>query len=187
MTIPSPTIGVCGFGRCGSTMVMAMLDAGGVKPVAGSAPLSYELPGLEALEGCDLAGKTVKLLDGIQYYDLPEATWRFIWLDRDVKQQAKSFVKFGSAVLGDLFQAGADVEAAIAESYVRDRPTTLAGYRARGLLLTLRYEDVLARPLTAAAQIRRTVAPQLDIERAASAVHVRTGECKPDLAFECSS
>lgn len=45
------TVGVCVHGRCGSSMLMAMLDAGGLPPVPGSAPGSYELPNLFAVAG----------------------------------------------------------------------------------------------------------------------------------------
>lgn len=47
-------IGVCGFGRCGSTMAMSMLIAGGVAPGGDPAPPYEGDP--DALYGRDLSG-----------------------------------------------------------------------------------------------------------------------------------
>lgn len=182
-----PTIGVTGFGRCGSTMVMAMLDAGGVPPVEGSGPRSYELPGVShafSLPPGSLGGRAIKLLDSVSYYGIVPATeWRFVWVDRDYGQQAKSFVKFARRLLGvDLPDAASAVKR-IAASYAVDRPKVLGLYRAAGPVLVLKYERVLADPLKAARALRRLV-PQLDVLAAAAAVHRRSAECRPDLSFE---
>src|SRR5437868_14126670 len=95
-------LGVCGFPRCGSSMTMRMLDAGGLPPISGSSPGSYELAGLDNLSARatgDFIGHAVKLLDFVQWYGvegLPAVPWRFVWLHRDHRQQARSFSKFTS-------------------------------------------------------------------------------------------
>ena len=92
-------IGVCGFGRCGSSMVTEMLAAGGV-PLATTTNLtSYEID-LDALPNLgpdDFAGRAVKLLDMLhQGFTIPTdgIDWRFIWIDRNAREQALSIYKF---------------------------------------------------------------------------------------------
>lgn len=185
-------VGVCGFGRCGSSMAMAMLSEGGV-PVAGVvSPGSYELVGgLEVAWSLDLNGRCVKLLDSVLYYGLPRASgWRFVWLDRDPIQQAISHVKFVKAIgLASTLEAdGGDARAVdqFAASYRRDRARAVAGLHAAGRVTKLRYEDVLADPRAAAERLRREVWPTLDVDAAAAAVHDRDGACRPDLAYEAT-
>ncbi len=181
----SDTIGVCGFGRCGSSMVMAMLDAGGIPPVDGSADRSYELPGLDSLPSLTpaaLAGRAVKLLDGITYYSLPAASWRFIWLDRDGRQQARSFVKFSRA-LGIIGPGLVDLSK-IEASYVTDRPRLLAAYGALGPVLTLTSEGVLAYPFGSACVLADFLGRDFDTDAASRAVHRRSGECREGISFE---
>lgn len=178
------TIGVTGFGRCGSSMVMAMLDAGGVPPIVGSAERSYELSdlgGLWAMAEEHLRGRAVKLLDSVTYYGVPPVDeWRFVWIDRNYRQQAKSMVKFAEMVGLPRYEGDED---ALAASYAADRPTTLNLYRAAGKVLVLKYEAVLADPLKAARALHCLV-PHLDVDAAAAVVHRRSPECRPDLTFE---
>lgn len=182
------TIGVCGFGRCGSSMAMAMLDAGGVPPVEGSSPGSYELPGLENMADVPaetLNGRAIKLLDAISYYRLPKVPeWRFLWIDRDPVQQARSMVKFSEAVMG-IEMADDDVER-FAQSYRDDRSRVIDAYNALGKLFAVDYEDVLADPLRCAQFISGLVPAPFDVEAAAAVVQKRPPECAPDLAFERS-
>lgn len=179
----SITVGVVGFGRCGSTMAMAMLDAGTIPPVLGSNSGSYELPDLERarlLPPSALAGRSIKLLDSINYYRLPKAQeWRFVWLDRDHVEQAKSMAKF--ARLFTSLAPGA--EEALAQSFADDRPKTLGAYERHGPVLVLRYEDVLADPTATAVSLAEFL-PGLDISAAAAAVHKRGPECRSDLNVE---
>lgn len=182
-----PTIGVTGFGRCGSTMVMAMLKAGGVPPVIGSDSRSYELSdlgGLWAMADEFIRGRSVKLLDSAAYLEVPLADeWRFVWIDRDPGQQAKSLVKFARRLLGvDIPDAEGAVKR-FAASYASDRASTLNLYRAAGKVLVLKYEAVLADPLKAARALRRLV-PHLDVMAGAAVVHRRSPDCRPDLSFE---
>lgn len=181
-----PTIGVCGFGRCGSTMVMAMLNAGGCPPVAGSHSGTFEVANVAAALQSPFAlpGHAVKLLDAVLWDWLPSSPeWRFVWVDRDPTQQARSMVKFASLIMGRPLEPGA--EQVFAASYTADRPVALAGLKRLGPVLVLRYEDVLADPLKAARALRRFW-PTLDTIAAAAVVHDRTGECRPDLAVERS-
>jgi hypothetical protein len=176
-------------------MAMAMLRAGGVQFVAGSDPDTGELPGIGP-DSFDvpLEGRAVKLLDYILWDDLPPVNWRFIWLDRDPMQQARSTAKFMAGIGGI---TGVDVDK-LADSYGRDRPKVLAKLRGLGPVLTLDYERVLAQPKRAARQMALFLAgsrdgeepvpaaalTNFDVRAAAAVVHQRDGRCRPDLAFE---
>lgn len=172
-------IGVCGFGRCGSTMTMAMLHAGGVPPIDGVNPISYEGDPSDQPQ----PGRAIKLLDGA-LYDLPESPygWRFIWMDRDPQQQARSAVKF----LAWLGIRGVN-RRKLASSYIADRPHALAALNRAGPVLELSYEWVLANPRGAAGHIARHLWPDVkgfDVRAAALAVHHRDARCLPHLQFE---
>lgn len=178
----SYAVGVCGFGRCGSSMVMAMLAAGGLVSVPGSSPRSHELDGEQALLDARPDGHAIKLLDHFVRLGLPPASgWRFVWMDRDPVQQAKSHAKLGALAGLDL---GPVQQELFARSYMAERPTMLGQLRAVGPVLVLNYERVLAAPRKAARLLRREIWPALDVDAAVGAVHVRDASCAPDLAFE---
>jgi hypothetical protein len=91
----APILLVCGFGRCGTSLVMQMLDTGGV-PVIGRAPAYEEMvpPGA----GVDywrenFSGRAMKLLDPQRHRPPAGLDYRILWLDRDFHQQALSQVK----------------------------------------------------------------------------------------------
>lgn len=172
-------VGVCGFGRCGSTMVMTMLVAGGATP-GGSPTPPYE-GDVEEMWARDLTGTAVKLLDHPATFGVPYAReWRFVWLDRDPFEQARSYAKF-------VGQLGVELNhikmARLVESYERDRPKLLGQLRRAGTVLVLRYERILANPRRAARRLRE-VWPGLDVNAAAAVVHARDGRCLPDLSVE---
>lgn len=87
---------VAGLGRCGSSLVMQMLDAGGL-PVLGSYP-DYEPAIVKEVNERPAAwleataGRAVKALDPHRWRP-PPGDHRVIWLTRDVKQQARSGLK----------------------------------------------------------------------------------------------
>lgn len=172
-------VGVCGFGRCGSTMVMTMLVAGGAAPGGATEP-PYE-GDMDAIYAADQTGKVVKLLDHPTLLGVPYArNWRFVWLDRDPFEQARSYAKFVRA-------AGIELNAVklarLVESYERDQPKVLGQLRRHGPVLVLRYERILANPRRAARRLRE-VWPRLDVNAAAAVVHARDGRCRPDLSAE---
>lgn len=146
-------VAVCGFGRCGTTMTMQMLVAGGLPPGNATEPPYEGDP--KALIGRNLAGRCVKLLDPCGTAAAvagPTAGWRFIWLDRDPLEQAHSYLK--------LLKSMAPVTGAsftpqqVANTYARDRPARITQLRAA--------ERVTRRPRKAATLIRREIFPGLD-------------------------
>ncbi len=175
---------ICGFGRCGSSLCMQMLAAGGM-PVVGEFPAFEEclqLPsGTRALES--LRGHAVKLLDPHRGPIPRGPRYRAVWLDRDPKQQALSMAKFLRGVAGISFKRR-DVKR-IAKAFCEDRPKALAGLRgACEDVVTLRFEDILADPLIAAVELEALVDQELDVSAMARAVLPRDGACRPDLGIE---
>lgn len=183
-----PAVAVCGFGRCGSTMAMSMLVAGGCPPGNADRP-PYE-GNVEELYGRHLGGTCIKLLDRdatVRVLAGPTRAWRFVWLDRDPHEQAKSYVKFLTA-MAPITGIRPNMQAVerLAASYGRDRPAMLGILRSFGPVLVLDYERVLAQPRKTAKLLRREVWPSLEVESAAAVVHTRDGKCRPDLATEVS-
>lgn len=187
MTLRGFAIGVVGFGRCGSSMTMAMLEAGGVPAVAGATPVARESD-LRTLTAGACLGHATKLLDlpwafgdVDDLFDGP-VDWRFVWLDRNPIQQAKSAVKLMRGVWKQNTPASAAKR--FQDGFVRDREACRAWYARRGDVLDLRYEDVLRDPTGAAKQLADHVGAPFDVVAAAGVVHDRTPKCRPDLAFE---
>lgn len=183
-------VAVCGFGRCGSTMMMKLLEAGGITPVDGSAPISYELPDSKrfpTLTAADVDGRAVKLLDAVLYGLMPRdhsIDWRVIWLDRDPHQQARSQVKLIRALTGQ--PVGPMAAYRFAESYRKDRHKALPRFRSYGQLYVTSYESFLTDPHNATGLLATFLAPTfaLDVAAAAAVVHDRTPDMRPDIDFE---
>lgn len=100
-----PIVGVAGLGRCGTSLVMRMLHAGGMDVVANTGHVSYEdtrvteLPENHGwLAGC--SGKAVKFLDVNQRRPPDCYDYVFLFIERDARQQAKSAAKFMRHVVG---------------------------------------------------------------------------------------
>lgn len=192
----SATVAVCGFGRCGSSMVMRMLDVGGIPPVAGSASVSYELrtDAQASLTADDLDGRAIKLLDVILHergcpceWPAAKADWRIIWLDRNHQEQAKSTVKLLNAISGRPLPT--DSARRLAQSYGPDKPRALRRLRMLGPVYCMSYEAILADPIKQATNLRDFLRPDFDLIESASAVVVqdRHPACADSLAFETSA
>lgn len=183
----APIILVCGFGRCGSSLVMQMLAAGGV-------PMTGEWPAFEADQVGDLAldadwlatvpGHAIKLLDPHRA-PIPAIAggYRSIWLDRDPREQSRSHAKFLRLMMG-IHLSRIDIRR-FAASYSKDRPKALAALHARGWVCRLRFEDVLADPVGAATTLAAFVGVSVENVRAmASAVRPRLPSCAGGLDME---
>lgn len=146
---------VTGLGRCGTTMVMTMLDAGGF-PVSGPRP-SYEVPAAFGPGRADpvwieaQAGRAIKVIDPTACpitrhpFSTPPVV---ICLKRDAKQQAKSQLRFADPDhRWPPHQIGA-----MKRSLEQDTPRMVAALRTlTPHLYVLPFETVLASPYGAAA------------------------------------
>ena len=187
-----PILFVAGLGRCGTTMVMTMLDAGGF-PVTGPRP-SYEPADRWHAGRPDMAwmlaqgGRAVKWIDPTHHFTLPgrlPVRPVIILMTRNAKEQARSQVKLMSGLMSGL---GRRAEKAVERSIRRDMPVMRAQLRVSATVHELRFEDVLESPGWAARKLERLVqfhfAADFDAVSAARAVIPRHPSCAPDLTME---
>jgi hypothetical protein len=180
-----PVILVEGFGRCGTSMVMRMLDVGGV-PCIGDHP-GYEDDRIMLSQPArdkfyqSIGGNSLKLLDPQRFPPPPDLKAFVIWLDRDPIQQAKSALNLMSLMLPGMIDTSRQGIRKLAKSYQLDRPRAhKAGLAQTSPLLKLRFEDIIEAPVTMAEKIGLFLAPcfpKFDAEKAAAEVHRRSAFC----------
>jgi hypothetical protein len=174
--IQSAPIVVSGFGRCGTSLVMQMLAAGGV-------PCLGRFPSYESSEAVG-PGQAVKILDPQRAVPIPYAiptTARVIWIDRDIKEQAASLAKFIAAL--SMLPVGRDERRRLAHSLRSDRPHALRALGSRQTLM-LSFEGLLSSPTTQADRILRFVGGSFDAAVAARQVRQRSPKCATGLDME---
>lgn len=185
----NPITIVAGFGRCGSSLVMQMLAAGGM-------PTPYaEFPSYEINFARDkvliqaLQGGAIKVLDPHVNRPPMGPDYRWIWLDRDPTEQAKSMAKFWKAVMAEapsglptMPEFGPDQIAKLSESFKRDRPRAngvMLKYTQCSGILKLRFEDILRDPYLAAIRLSQFCGGGLNVRAMVAAVRPRGPECLP--------
>lgn len=179
----SPNIFVAGLGRCGTTLVMTMLDRGGF-PV-GDYPPDYEaltpmVPGRVQAEALHpFAGQAVKWIDPTISHAPPGTRAMTIALDRDPIEQARSQLKL-MGLAGSRRQVRQ-----VAASIRHDTTRCHRIVQALGPCLFFSFELVLAQPLLAALRMRDFLAdPAFDAAKAAAAVRRRSPACAANLSLE---
>lgn len=188
----APVLFVAGLGRCGTTLVMTMLDAGGF-PVAGPRPAyepSEHWPGLKPdMDWLNAqGGRAVKWLDPTHAPTLPEDLDRtpvVLLLERDPRQQALSQIKL-VAEPADL--PARRLRSKWTRSIVRDMPVLAARLKRQAPLYRLRFEAILADPGKAAETLGRIVTAEFgrpfDVETSRQVVIPRSPRCAPHLRME---
>jgi hypothetical protein len=185
-------VAVCGFGRCGSSMLMQMLAAGGLPAAPGAATVSGEHPSLDDAFAAAVPGTAVKLLDLALAANqgVPvrlDGPWALIWLDRDPRWQAESFRKFVRWTMG--VRLTVNDTRVFRESLIRDREPSLDWLRGWGHpLLTVSFDAVLAAPVLEAERVAAFLPwAGLDVQAMASVVHERDARVRPDMSVEEAS
>lgn len=167
---------VTGFGRCGSSMAMQMLHAGGV-PCIGPWPI-FEEPSFAQTnparfwEAC--GGQAVKILNLHYFGGLPDNTARVIYMTRQPDQQARSTAMF-MQLMCDI-DLNRQKRRKLERSLISDREPMRAAL-AGSPVLTMSFERVLSNPTEAASMLHGFVAPAFpgfDPTAAASAVRKRS-------------
>jgi len=187
---------VAGFGRCGSSLVMQMLAAGGMPTPYAIFP-SYEIDfaHTQVLISA-LQGGAIKVLD--PHINRPPVgpEYRWIWLDRDPVEQAKSMAKFWKAAMVEapsnippMPEFTGDQIAKLAEAFKRNRPRAngvMLKYTPASGILKLRFEAFLHDPAWAAHLLKGFCpGPMLDEKAMAAQVKARSTKCLPYmLEFE---
>ena len=177
---------IAGLGRCGSTLAMTMLHAGGVD-CAGQAP-DYEpdQTGIEAFDAnwiADQHGRVVKVLTmGVRGVDLVPAEYRIVWLNRDLKQQARSNIKMAKGLGLPVRPPSVPL---LMTALREERKVALKKLKAAGPVTRMTFEDLLAHPVDSVQKFERAFGLMIDYPTAAAdVVQIRTAKCAPDLAIE---
>lgn len=178
----TPPIVVTGFGRCGSTMAMHMLRAGGVPWVPGT----YE-SGEQAGDAIEVrAGHASKLLLGGSARE--SDVWPgvvAVWCYRTPREQAKSIIKFMTA-LGERWPISVSAEARAID---HDTLAAVADIRASAMgLVRVDYDCTVLDPRFEARRLARELSPwvSLDAKAMAAVVHRRPWRCLEGLDTEIS-
>lgn len=94
---------VSGFGRCGTSLVMQMLHAGGIRCVGQWPAFEDEWTARHHNSAEWMAhamGRAIKLLDPHRHVPPRDLPARGIWLDRSPREQAKSIAKLNHLLSG---------------------------------------------------------------------------------------
>jgi hypothetical protein len=184
-----PTIIVSGLGRCGSSLTMQMLSAGGM-PCVGAFPDFEDEIVLHPLAADFItahSGMAIKVLNP-HISTLPEGpAYAIIWLDRDPAEQAKSQVKMLNTALPPGDRLNHRARRAMTSSLRKERNTAvqaLPKHNRCGLFTT--FERIIDHPEAAAADLARFLAPEfdLDAERMARVAIPRSAKCRDDMWIE---
>lgn len=183
-----PVLFVAGHGRCGTTLVMTMLDAGGF-PVTGPRP-SYELPEIWRHGRPDRDwlrmqnGRAVKWIEPMLCPDMAEFVQSpvIILLERDARQQARSMMKMIG--IGQERRS----ENRLRASIEKDRPRMRAHLGKLGAVYRWRFEDLLTSPSQYGKHLGNIVRGHFgrafDDTMAGGMVMPRVPDCLPDLTVE---
>ena len=184
----SPLVIVAGMGRCGSSLMMQMLDAGGLR-CAGTAPMFEEeglLPGATLTAEWCARFDAVKLLHphAFTYPDGLDAL--VVWMDRHPEQQAMSQIKLirhtSPEVLGEI--SDDDAIASIV-TVLADHRRLARSSLARFPFYSVRFERLIEAPGPATHLVIRRIAKHIgrSVDAAAmlSVVAARSPECAPGL------
>lgn len=183
----SGPIVVSGLGRCGTSLVMQMLAAGGIE-CHGPFP-AYEPEDVGM--GRDVSAllrlsKPFKMIDPHRDAKLPSLKQcRVIWLDRDYEEQAKSQVKMVETFGGFHVPQRRKAIRAIQAQLRRDRAVCLDRLEeADADLWETRFETILAMPWAFAHDLHGFLGQDFDEAKAAGAVIARHPACMPDMNIE---
>lgn len=178
----NPIVVVTGLSRCGSSLMMQMLHAGGM-PVS-CAPGNEKISGehnsnTEALKliALDMVnGKAIKALDPLNFPLPPGKDYVFIWCRRNFQEQAKSIVKF----LRELgIKASKSDANALHKSLHPDTIKSLRYLENLGPVHVFEYEEVIAAPTVTACRIAKIFDEYcvLDVAAMRSVVIDRSPKC----------
>lgn len=177
-----PPVVVTGFGRCGSTMAMAVLRAGGVPWSAGASPTTGEYESIAAAAHSITPGRATKLLIGrrsdtelIAHAARVHGGIRIVHCVRDHLEQARSAYTFAVELHLPLEAGERAAVASMRDSYRRDEPALRRALRKIGSPLEVNYTTALTDPVGLAARLAAFLPEySLDQDAAAAAVHHRS-------------
>ena len=174
---------VSGLPRSGTSMLMSMLDAGGIPPITDNIRTAdednpkgyYEFERVKALDKGDTAwvadaqGKTVKVISALLKYLPADYQYRVIYIRRNMPEilasQRKMLVRRGEdpdKVDDEQMTALFEKHVSQVEDWLREQPNMQ--------VLFVHYSDILADPENEARRINDFLGGDLRVERMAEAV-----------------
>jgi hypothetical protein len=132
-------------------------------------------------------GEAVKILEPLYLEGFPPKGLRvrFLLMQRDPTQQARSFLKFNKIIMGQDIGAKPDAEAVIRDSFVADFPKMEEKLKRIGPVYRVRFEDLVQSPTVQARRIAVLLGmPQLDVDSMARQVISRGTDCLPYMLEE---
>jgi hypothetical protein len=192
-----PILFVCGLGRCGTSLTMQMLAAGGVPCVSRFPAFEHEntIPTRQSGSMLDLdwlrahGGHAIKWLDPFRFVQLPaDLPYTVIWLDRDPMEQSNSQAKFAWAV-GGVPLPNRQQRKAVAARLPLDRVRSHSVLRTAMRKLYLRFENLIDPAAGVEIQIADFVAPDfghVDLAAMSRCRLPRGPECQGTLDIEMS-
>lgn len=182
------TILVSGFGRCGSSLVMQMLQAAGLK-YAGDYPAfehdaatsSDDHYRREAFSQFD----AIKILDPHRFRPV-RGTHQAIWLDRDPEQQALSQIKFIRVVTRLPIAPDYRTVKKLMRSYRTDRPFAIEALKVAGAdnIIFINFKELVSVPHAVAGRICRFLQIPDSHYVMAGVVRLRSPTAQPDMSIE---
>jgi hypothetical protein len=183
---------VCGLGRCGSSLTMQMLNAGGIK-------CNGEYPTFEhdkgSLGGNDpywlltQNGKATKILLP-HLYEFKAGDYQFIWVDRDPFEQAKSTFKFMHLINNRIGKLNVPLEkdgkqiVGMANNYEHDKKRGIDHLEKYGDVFTIDFENIIMFPQSISTILEAILGQELDTEAMANEVQFRPITCGLDMDLE---
>lgn len=178
---------VSGVGRCGSSLTMQMLHAGGY-PTIGEYPAFEDIRagafGHDTEWISKQQGKAIKILTPLAINKFLGADYKFIWVDRNPLQQAISQVKFGNLMMG--LPANRKIIKTYENSYRSEKQEHINHIKkyTKHDIFYLTFENLLKNPTECARTIIEFVGASLDIEAMANQVIKRPPEAEKGLDIE---
>jgi len=170
---------VSGLGRCGSSAMMQMLEAGGM-PLYTHTPVFYESKRVLGLPEKSsfleqAKGKALKILDPQIYQPSPKYAYRFIWMDRNIQQQVKSQRKF----LIHRLKRDVPYLKGWEGSLSADRTYALSVLSSLGPVLIVSFEALIGDPLRVAYDVGQYLLGIVDFDThaASSVIRARESDC----------
>jgi len=175
---------VCGLGRSGTSLMMRMLSNGGMPiycsdPILLETPHSTELPAhTDWLKDCE--GAAVKILDPQRHRPPKEGYhYRFIWMYRDLEQQALSHLKFQSKLLKLPIDNPRGRKRDYMRTMQKETDQALKLLSEYGMpSIKVRFEDLLTQPKVEAYRIKDFITDTpLDVQKMVCTVIERPTKC----------
>lgn len=178
---------VSGCSRSGTSLMMRMLEAGGIQTFDGGNKTGYECEESRAAFGgradfiADIPGQAVKLLDPHRF-ETPIVPIAWIWMWRDATEQARSQVKF----MGSLAGMHIPISDRLIKSIRVDNervPVQLSA-RAGSRVLVVDFARLIGVPRGVVAEVVGFINRPMDQDAMAACVIEREPGCAPGLDIE---